>query len=165
MIRLFILLFAVLTSFSCVEYRVENSDPAVLLGDFMSFSTIEEIDTSKSSGNLRVIEDSGLSKDDPRPAFNIYTVSMSYRHLQTDGELVLHYFNDRLTSTRFYPSEEDAYLEELKNNGIDLMEENKLDLSEYTRVWKYKDFQNKFYVGWEDIRLINEQHEWIEEYS
>ena len=33
------------------------------------------------------------------------------------------------------------------------------------KIWKSIDFELRFYVGWEDTRLADEQRIWIERYS
>lgn len=164
MLRVLILLLSILTFSACTEQGMDKM-PTMLLDGFKSLTAVEEIKILKTTDGLEVIENTGLAESDTRPPFNIYTVSIPFKHLEIDGKIVFHFFNNRLMSTWFYPNDKIAYLEKLKLKGIDLTVKTELDTEKYTRVWKYIDYKNNFYVGWEDIRLRDEQHAWIARYS
>jgi len=69
-------------------------------------------------------------------------------------------------STWFYPNNYTDYIITLRDQGIaDLTNTNEIKLSTHTKLWKHKDYQNKFYIAWQDIRLSNEKSMWIRRYS
>lgn len=165
-----IIVMVLVTSLSC---SLDESDkmhegiltPGLLINGIKSFSGIDKIDVLKDTTNFMVLEDSKLTAGDKRPPYSIYSVSIPYSHMGVTGNLIFSFFNNRLMSTWFYPIDQKAYLVALSNNGVNLNNVSERKISEYVRIWKYKDFNGKFYVAWEDIRLRKEQNDWISRYS
>lgn len=139
--------------------------PGLLINGIESFSPINKVEVLKNASSMEVLEDTKLPEGDKRPPFSIYSVSIPYRHFDVAGNLHLSFLNNRLMNTWFYPSDQKADLNALKNNDIDLIIDNERKISKYVRVWKYKNFNNKLYVAWEDIRLRKELNDWIRSYS
>ena len=76
-------------------------------------------------------------------------------------------FNNRVVSTMFFPGEIDKYIVHLaKTEGVDLVQNQEIKLSRYTRIWRAEAGREKRkYVGWEDVRLSEEMETWIKRYS
>ena len=76
-------------------------------------------------------------------------------------EVVVIFFNDRLMSTAFYPSDRDEYLNKLGGTGIVFNEKNSIQFSGVV-IRKGNDYQGKDYIIWEDKGLIQEFDNWLE---
>ena len=172
--RLLLITFVSLVSLSCHglesegKYTSIKSPPAKLINDVESYQPIgvAEDYLQLDETSKKVIEDTGLAPGDNRPPFDIYSVSYNFSHLGCDGELVLLYFNNRLQSTWFYSNDINEYLAHLKENGVpQIAEKDKFPISQYARMWWHKDFRDRPYVAWEDVRLSEEQAKWISRYS
>jgi hypothetical protein len=102
-----------------------------------------------------------------RPPFEITTVTIRrFSHLGHVGLLTVAFFNDRLLGVRFFPSDVEGYLAQLRSQeGIDLRSQAEANPSEHTRVYAATEHQQGRYVGWEDTRLAAEMSLWIKRYS
>ena len=94
-------------------------EPVKLIDGLESHLGIEEVRNvlKPSEGDWIVVEDSGLDKRDIRPSFDVLVVSVkNYSHLGFSGGLVLHFFNNKLVSTWFYPSNLEKYKDAFKKH-------------------------------------------------
>lgn len=144
-------------------------DPAMLIDGFASYQSVEGVKKRLEQAALfwQVLEDSHLGQKDRRPPFNIYTISVrGYTHLSCAGELIFYFFNDRLMETRFFPDEPHEYISSLKKHfGASFQETNEVQVAQYARMWLASDYTKRQYVGWQDVRLAEEQQQWIKNYS
>lgn len=144
-------------------------EPAMLIDNFSSYQSIDEVKKRLEQVALlwQVREDSHLGQEDRRPLFDIYAVSVKgYTHLSCAGELLLFFFNNRLMETRFFPDNPSEYLSSLERySKITLQERSEVLVTQYVRVWLAYDYTKRQYVGWQDIRLGEEQQRWIKNYS
>jgi hypothetical protein len=113
-----------------------------------------------------VIEDRKPLTSDTRPRFQIYTIAVPYFHRGVQGRLVLHFFNDRLMRTQFYPQDIDAYESALfAQESVNFNDQKESFISPATKVWIGKDEKGAKYVGWVDKNLKAEMDDWIKKYS
>ena len=173
-----LLLIRIVLAFSACDSRpsetfLEQTDePVILMGEFVSYSSIEDIRMTHQFGdNWEVVEDSKHASSEGRPPFNDYRVRVSsYQHFNCEGELKLEFFNNRLQSVWFYPNDIDAYLGKLNEVGVSVSKGVPSILDDWvswqhTSVWSSVDFQNRRYVIWEDKRLTQQMHRWVELYA
>jgi hypothetical protein len=146
----------------------------LMLGAFRSYSTERQVRSSLDSLPVEVVERSGLSEGDARPAHTVVTLRVpAYRHVGYTGQLHLTLFNDRLMTASFYPSDVPGYVMAIKRQGIDvttnltagLHSDNYREPLDHVRVWVSSDYQGREYVGWSDSRLEEQSRRWIERYS
>jgi hypothetical protein len=141
------------TSFTSVQLATP------LIEGFQSYMPIVDVQSAlKSRGaTWETIEDSHLPSGDRRPQFDIFTISVSgYRCLGHTGEVQLHFFNNRLTSTWFFPDDPTSFTRTLEST-MKAAIRPEATVPPFTRVWTHKNYQDRIYVAWEDIRLAKEQ--------
>ncbi len=132
----------------------------------MSYQSVAHVRRALAAPSWEVVEDSHLGANDRRPRFDIYTVCLKgFVHLGQEGELSLHFFNDRLMESRFFPNDVDAFLAALANAGVDLRKQSEATAPPHTRLWTAMDYEKRKYVGWEDVRLADEMKYWIKRYA
>ena len=145
--------------------EVENVR-APLFPGYESYASREEV-TAKLPRDIEknVVEEASLAKDNSKPPYRIYTLSLEpYKHLDQSGALFITFYNDRLLQTAFYPEKLDEYVAALKKSGMGVRFGQEL-VSGHTTVWIGTDFDNKQYVGWADKRLREQQRRWLARYS
>lgn len=139
-----------------------------LLGGLASFESPAEVQGKLEPTLLpwKVVEESAPTPSDKRPPFHQYVVIVAgYSHLGQSGELKLHFFNDRLMASRFFPRNPEGYLEALrKSQGIDLTT-TEASVPPHTRVWVSSEHDGQRYIGWADTQLEKEFDAWIRRYS
>ncbi len=120
----------------------------------------------KSKGVMWIqLEASQLPPNDIRPPFNIFTARVpEYNFEGVDGELRFDFFNDRLKSTWFFPKGVTTELGRLLVSVGDGNEKGEHN-ARFTRQSFHFDFRNRFYVGWEDTRLVEECNLWVAHFS
>lgn len=142
--------------------------PAHLIDNFYSYQTIAAFEKIIKStyDSIIVFENSKLLETDKRPPFSIYTILIpEYRHMGFSGKLRASFFNNRLQSTWFYPDNVEEYSKKLnKDLNINLTDEKEMHIV-CIRVFKWTDSKDELYFGWTDIRLREEQNNWISKYS
>jgi hypothetical protein len=146
-----------------------------LIDGLESYQSIEEAKSwfAARSFKWELVADNHLAPGDKRPPMSIYSVSIkNYVHLECSGELHVSFFNNRLMSAIFYPVEHDRYLDRLvKREGIRFVVDSKrpdvreATVAPHTRVWPYRDYQGRSYVGWSDTRLEEEEMLWTMRYA
>ena len=136
--------------------------------DIPSYSNFEEV---KEFLNLRddqviVLEDNKILRTSYRPQFNVFTIKIENLSIEGyQGDLRLSFLNDRLQATWFYPEDVKNFLDLLNLDRTALESRQGVMKKPFTRMWIYKDFQDKTYVGWEDVRLTQQNMDWITRYS
>jgi hypothetical protein len=82
------------------------------------------------------------------------------------GRLVLHFYNDRLMRTQFFPQKMDEYRAALaRGDSINFNDQQESFIDPATKVWIGKDANGAVYVGWVDKNLKAEMDDWIKKYS
>jgi len=121
----------------------------------------------KEGRSWDVIEESDLPADDPRPRFSILRWRVPSCTVQAySGELELLFFNDRLVSTAFYPSEPEAFFQHLKQmTGMTFGESGVSPTDGRTIIRTGRDYRGAVYAVWEDKRLAEEMRRWIRKFA
>ena len=97
----------------------------------------------------------------------MHTITIEkYLDLGFSGEVDVAFFNNRLISTRFYPSKAEKYIEALANvAGIRFDSAQQAKLPPHTIVRFGIDHKQRKYIEWSDLRLDKEVELWIQRYS
>lgn len=164
----FAVLLIALTLLGCGQtpsFTDRASESSALIADFSSYASVDDVTNLLKNASVTVVEDSQLDPGDQRPPFSILVWAIPFEHMNQPGELHLHFFNDRLMSTSFYPDQMKSYLNALNDSGITLDHEGRCKMKPYTDIWKSTNFNNRGFVCWEDERLQEELNEWIMSYS
>ena len=118
-------------------------------------------------GDWEVLEDRLPLTSDQRPPFRILTISrQGFAKFGASGELVMTFYNDRLMTTLFYPTDLAALRMALgREAGISFSQQGDARIEPTTRVWIGKARDGRSYIGWIDLELERQQDEWIEKYG
>ena len=159
-------------------FGCDTNEPTLLLADIPSGISPDAARRSLNvaADNWTVIEDSHLPPGDKRPRSDVLIVEVrAFTHCGVTGVLGLQFYNDRLTATLFYPEDLPAYLHGLAAKGIHFepphsqadvrAQAREVRLAPRTRIWLYRDYKDRDYIGWEDVKLIGEQNRWIDRHS
>lgn len=160
----FIILYSLFIMQSC-SHRVSSTK---LIDAFSSCMSSEECERLLSPAHKwNVVEDQRISPTAIRSQFDVLTVSIdSYTSLGLTGKLVLRFYNNRLISTWFYPSDFKEYTKKLSRQlGVQIIPGLQTTIGRCTELRCVTDHLNEVYVAWEDKRLIKEQSEWIKKHS
>ncbi len=147
-------------------YTKVRADRSPLIDGFFSYASQAEVEAQlKRAGLLYSVgKANGLAPNDPRPTYEVVEIKVqAFTHLNQSGELNLSFFNNRLSDTRFFPVDPEAYLAALRNSGLQVTEQRAVSGS--TAVWTYQAYDGRRYVGWTDSRLDEEHAKWIARYS
>ena len=157
---------------SFVEVAKERTK---LIDGLESYQSVDEAQAWFAARSLtwQVVADNHLAPDDPRPPLSMYSVTIQeFSHLDCTGELTVTFMNNRLMSTIFYPNDLKTYLERLvTREGIRFVADQKrpdireATIAPHTRVWSYRDYQERDYVAWADTRLEKEESIWTMRYA
>lgn len=161
-----VLLTAFVAGCGSENFTEVESDRAPLFPGYESYASREEV-TPKLPRDIEknVVEETSLAKDNSKPPYRIYTLSIApYKHLDQSGALFITFYNDRLLQTAFYPERLDDYVAALKKSGTGVRFGQELAVG-HTTIWIGIDFDNKHYVGWADKRLREQQRRWLARYS
>lgn len=149
------------------ERKITNSTQ--LIEPFNSLTSPSQAENILKSGNyaFMVLENSRLNDGDKRPKFNILTWKIEkFEHLGTKGNLTISFFNEKMVSTRFYPSDVSGYIDVLsKKYDLDFKTDTTTSIPPKTGLHYYKDLEDKFYIEWQDEELQEQVDEWIKNYS
>jgi hypothetical protein len=163
-----LLLLAVVTlRWDREDYSKVEKETSPLIANIPSYINPGETKSKYfTNQNWTVIEDNTSSKNDLRPKYHFYAVTIShYKHLDEDGELILHFFNDRLESTWFFPENYSNYTSKLqKEAGLTVSSSGTL-IPPFTEIITTADYRNRKYVRWSDNRLQKQHNRWIMRYS
>ena len=119
------------------------------------------------AGDWDVLEDRRPLVSDRRPEFRMLTVSRpGFAKFGASGELVMTFYNDRLMTTLFYPTDLDALRSGLaREAGISFSSQGDARIEPTTRVWIGKADDGRTYIGWIDLELERRQNEWLDKYG
>jgi hypothetical protein len=146
-------------------YTRVRSDRSPLMEGFFSYSARAEIEAQLKIAGLQysVDEEYRLAANDPRPTYEVVGITVQrFRHLNQSGTLTLSFFNNRLSETRFFPADPEAYLGALRKAGIQVSEQRTRNGN--TELWTHQASDVR-YIGWADRRLHEEHSRWIRRYS
>lgn len=145
-----------------------RSDRANLIEPFQSYMGVEVVESLLSRQGLswKVLDDNNTVKEgESRPPFRVYILAVeNFQSFGFNGVLVLQFFNNRLLSTSFYPESPDRYKEEIQSRfSLGAAKETRLD--DKTVLKADFNYEDRFYVRWEDVRLSEELTKWIMRYA
>lgn len=137
-----------------------------LFPGFESYASREEVlPKLPREVEIKVVEETSLSRGNATPPYRVYAVSLSpFEHLGQPGKLILTFYNNRLLQTAFYPERLDAYVKALRGSGVAVEFAAEL-AKDHTVIWIGRNFDNKEYVGWADKRLREQQRRWLANYQ
>jgi len=164
---LFCLLVGCRDDYASVSFLKVESDGTGLIDTIKSYQSINEFKGFLSRRSFRWEESEDQPSPKGRPPFNMHTITIkNYVHLGFSGELDIAFFNNRLISTRFYPTDPEKYIEVLGEvAGIRFDSAQEAKLLRHTRVRFGIDYKGRKYVDWSDFRLDKEVELWIKRYS
>lgn len=148
------------------SYRSSPYTPCPLIDGIVSGQSFEELQAAAQFRGTKwtVVDRNALPEGDKRPRYDILTVcTTGYKSLEVSGTLELHFFNGRLSSTRFEPVDISAYLGHLKK----MVREAGGDPARVpgSLFQGAKVTSGETYVQWEDPVLAREESEWIFRYA
>jgi hypothetical protein len=164
---LVLILLALLCALGC---RKENKfKPTKLMPPLYSGYSLQKVqrELNLKPGDWDVMEDRRPLISDQRPPFRMFTISRKgFAKFGVSGELVMTFYNDRLMTTLFYPTElETLRMALAREAGVSLTPQGDARIEPATRVWIGKDRDGRSYVGWIDLELERQQDDWIEKYE
>lgn len=146
-----------------------DSTPTLLIGDihsYISSTQLRDLVGAKPEQWI-VIEENKTAPEDKRPPFNRLVLGLrDFVDLDVHGHANFYFFNDRLSSIRFYPDDYEKYkaqLSKTQHQNFDAASE--ITISRYAKIRIGKDAFGKAYVAFEDIKLESELTRWIAKYS
>jgi hypothetical protein len=155
-------------NYDSVSFVKVESERTKLIAGIESYQDISEFKSflKRNSYQWEFNEDSRPSPKG-RPPFNMSTVTIkNFTHDNFSGELTVGFFNNRLISTTFYPSNIEPYIKALENaEGLKFDSGEEVKLPPHTRVRFATDHKGRKYVEWSDVRLDKEIELWIKRYS
>ena len=167
--RVAAVLVLVLASAACSKKDKPDPKPSELMSPLESYQSVKDVqgDLKIKGDAWEVIEDRKPLVSDTRPLFQTYTVALpTYFHRGVQGRLVLHFYNDRLMRTQFYPQDMDAYRSALeREDKLTFDDQQETFIDPATKVWVGKDDKGAKYVGWVDKNQKAEMDDWIKKYS
>ena len=150
------------------EPGAQKRSPTALIPPLESQQTPDQVRAALGAvGGWVTLEDSEVGPRDGCPRFNVLSISVpGWSHLGEKGDLRLGFVNGVLHSTWFYPESPQGYLAALEAAGIALDQVDHIGAHfttrpPRTRIWKWKAYDGRDYVGWEDEAIREEMHAWI----
>ena len=147
----------------------DDLKPTKLMPPLMSAYSPEKVqrELKLKAGDWDVLEDRRPLVSDRRPEFRMLTVSrQGFARFGASGELVMTFYNDRLMTTLFYPTDLDALRSGLASEaGIKFSSQGDARIEPTTRVWIGKAGDGRSYIGWIDLELERRQDEWLDKYG
>lgn len=146
----------------------KHSGGTKLIDGLESHQTVDQVRSRVlvTPKEWKIIENSRLNPADKRPRFHILTVSVqNYIHLDVAGQLILHFFNDRLASTVFFPDDFPKYKANLEQRENIKFDKLYIYIPPRTKMWVGKDSKGQDCIGWEDSALREAIDRWIKDYS
>lgn len=165
------LIFTVIILANCVSSSFDDvsSIRTGLAANLKSYMSIK--DAEKQLGisvkRWKVIEDTKIRGSIFRAAYHMYTVGLEkYRLFNTEGQLRLSFFNNRLMKTQFYPEDFRSFAISLKKEIPKFEIGHELRIAPFTKVNVVKDpIINRWFIIWSDSRLSEQLLDWIGRYS
>lgn len=143
--------------------KVEAERSPFVLG-ISSYMSLDDVTKKLSIEPSKiVITDKNISpKQDGIPPFDILTAKIQNTEIEGfKGSVSITFFNGRLMEILFFPVNVNGFVKSISG----LSKSNEIEIRPFTRVWLGKDYQDKAYVGWLDIRLQKQLDAWIKSYS
>ena len=146
----------------------KRREPVSLIKEIQSYQSVvaftstltADVDWTKS-------DKSAYRQTRSRPPYEEEGVNiLNYEHLGFKGELYVHFFNDRLSSTLFYPEKHKEYLKALDNMlSIELSKGESIEIRPNVLLYFESDAKGRNYISWVDTRLAKEMSDWIWNYA
>ena len=147
-------------------YSRIQTPPVALISPYESFQPQNDVLARiRSTGrSITVLDDVKLSPGDPRPRYESYDIEVPDQEFCGQrGILRIYFFNQRLSSTTFYPSQAEKCFAQLP------FPELRSGKGEVTRgdtvIATGIDYRDRPYVAYHDRRLISELDRWVARYS
>ena len=120
-----------------------------------------------SSESWNVVEDTKLADNDKRPAYHFKAAKVSnIKHEGHEGITKFEFFNNKLMSIRFYPSDWQKYSGFMsKEIGKPLVWDGQQEAYKNSKVIFNKELTGKYYLLWQDENIYKELESWLKEYS
>ena len=153
---------------SCKRGSEKDFKPSKLAAGLFSGQSLQtaERKLDMMAGNFDIIEDRTPLPSDPRPPFRLLVISKKNARIEGQaGELVLTFFNDRLMTSQFYPSDLAAARAAVETGQQISLAGGDSHILPSTRVWVGKDEGGRGYIGWIDKSLQAEQDAWVKQYG
>jgi hypothetical protein len=166
-----LVLGSILLALACVPgcRGKDEFKPSKLIAPLASGYSLKKVqrELKLNSGDWEVLEDRRPLTSDQRPEFRILTISrQSFAKFGTSGQLVMTFYNDRLMTTLFYPTDMEALRSGLaREAGINFSTQGDARIEPTTRVWIGKARDGRSYIGWIDLELERQQDEWLDKYG
>jgi hypothetical protein len=160
-----------LLALSCAAgCRAKNElKPTKLMPPLYSAYNLQKVqrELNLKPGDWQVLEDRRPLTGDQRPEFRMLTIShRGFTKFSATGELVMTFYNDRLMTTLFYPTDLGALRSTLaREAGISFSAQGDFRIAPSTRVWIGRARDGRSYIGWIDLELERQQDQWIEKYE
>jgi hypothetical protein len=147
-------------------YQPCRGGPTRLLGPLVSQATPEEVKATLRSASW-VVESETPGPTDGRPPYSFKVIDAgSVEDLGYRGHLKLVFYNGRLSSALFTPSEPDAYFAAVQRlAGASMLPEGILSLGSNTRVWRRGGSPQGPIIDWYDACLRADQDSWIKAFA
>jgi hypothetical protein len=159
---------AVFLAGSCKRSSEKDFKPSKLAAGLFSGQSLQtaERKLDMMAGNFDILEDRTPLPSDTRPPFRLLVISKKNARIEGQaGELVLTFFNDRLMTAQFYPSDIAAARSAVEGGQQISLAGGNSSILPSTRVWVGKDEAGRSYIGWIDKTLQAEQDAWVKQYG
>jgi hypothetical protein len=144
-----------------VESCRKQATATKLIDGLYSYQTMEQA-RSLTAPRVWQERESSRSPDQTRSRYEVVTVAVqNFVNLDVPGELILSFFNGRLTSTVFYPLDFEKYKANLEKYENIKFEKLEVYRPPRTKVWIGKNAVGLGCVGWEDTALAAEIENWL----
>lgn len=153
---------------SCKRKGEKDFKPSKLAGELFSGQSLQtaERKLDMMAGNFDIIEDRTPLPSDTRPPYRLLVISKKNARIEgQSGELVLTFFNDRLMTSQFYPTDLAAARSAVEAGQKLSLGGGDSHIQPSTRVWVGKDQDGRGYIGWIDKTLQGEQDAWVKQYG
>jgi hypothetical protein len=147
-----------LFAFGCTEPN--NNTTIELMDGFQSRTTVGEIQKLLTNLSLdwEIKSEGTIPEQNKMPSVNIIELRIrKYSDAGVEGQLLLGFFDNKLTSITFEPNVWDSYqyiLDHRFNKKVQVGDE--LKMANNLRVRIGQDYQGKKYVSWADAELSDE---------
>src|SRR5438874_1404513 len=140
------------------ESYTDRQPPVMLMQRFPSYSTERQIQALLPGMALRTVVREALATSSKQPRLDLLGLSVAnYSDLGYMGELQLEFSNDRLSSVWFFPEKYDDYLAKLNTTGVVVERVGAATTARNPEIIAHHDERNRRYVGWEDVRIIQQE--------
>ncbi len=153
---------------SCKRKKENEFKPSKLAGDLFSGQSLQtaERKLDMMGGNFDILVDRTPLPSDSRPPYRLLVISKKNARVAGQaGELVLTFFNDRLMTSQFYPTDMAPARGAVEAGQNVSLADGEAHIEPSTRVWVGKDESGRSYIGWIDKTLQTEQDAWVKQYG